>query len=257
MAAVTSNARPIPKEIVLHQPGGRPWGMPNMGPFCIKLETYLRMAGWGYQWQRSDFRRAPKGKIPYVSLDGELVGDSQLIMERLERSRAAAGQPTLDGWLDDRQRAVGHAVRRMLDEATYFALLHLRWTDDTGWETYRPALARSVGPMKIALPLIRRSINKRQHMQGTGRHESADVEDMAIADLASVATIIGENAFLLGEQPSTYDASAFASIEATVGFPVMSRPRRFALDNAVLRGYRERMRAKWWSDLPVAGGTVA
>ena len=107
--------------------------MPNMGPFCIKLETYLRMAGWGYEWQRSDFRRAPKGKIPYVSLDGELVGDSQLIMQRLERSRAAAGQATLDAWLDDRQRAIGHSVRRMLDEATYFALIHLRWTDDGGW----------------------------------------------------------------------------------------------------------------------------
>ena len=155
----------------------------------------------------------------------------------------------MDAWLDDRHRAVGHAVQRMLDEATYFALLHLRWTDDIGWETYRPALAKSLGPIKVALPLIRRSINKRQQMQGTGRHDASDIEDMAIADLTSLAAIIGDNAFLLGERPSTYDSSAFASIEATLGFPVMSRTRKFALDNAVLRGYRERMRAKWWGDL--------
>jgi glutathione S-transferase len=253
---MTSNAHPVPKQILLHQPGGRPWGMPNMGPFCIKLETYLRMAGWGYEWQRSDFRRAPKGKIPYVSLDGELVGDSQLILQRLERSRAAAGQPTLDDWLDGTQHAIGHAVQRMLDEGTYFALLHLRWTDDAGWETYRPALARSLGPIKVALPLIRRSINKRQHSQGTGRHATTDIEDMAIADLTSLAAIISDNAFLLGDRPSTYDSSAFASIEATVGFPVMSRTRAFALQHPVLSAYRERVRAKWWSDLPVAGGAA-
>ncbi len=247
---MTANAHPIPRQIVLHQPGGRPWGMPNMGPFCIKLETYLRMAGWGYEWQRSDFRRAPKGKIPYVSLDGALMGDSQLIIERLERSRAAAGQPILDSWLDDTQRAVGHAVQRMLDEALYFALIHLRWTDDGGWALYGPAIAKTLGPLRVLLPVIRRSIIKRQTMQGTGRHAGPEIEDMAIADLSSIATLIGDREFLFGARPSSFDASVFASIEATVGFPFESRTRRFALENPVLSGYRERCRAKWWSDLP-------
>ena len=31
-------------EITLHQPPARSWGMPNVSPFCTKLEAYLRMA---------------------------------------------------------------------------------------------------------------------------------------------------------------------------------------------------------------------
>ena len=34
--------------ITLHQPP-RAWGMPNVSPFCVKLETYLRMTGVEYQ----------------------------------------------------------------------------------------------------------------------------------------------------------------------------------------------------------------
>lgn len=244
----------MPARIVLHQPGGRTWGMPNLGPFCMKLETYLRMAGWTYEWQRANFRAAPKGKIPYVSLDGELMGDSQLILERLEAARAAAGQPTLDGWLDDTQRATGHALRRMLEEGTYFLLLHLRWVDEAGWQLYRPKIAAGIGPMGFLLPLIRRNIAKRQRMQGTGRHARREIDAMAIADLRSAATLLGSREFLFGDRPTSFDATLYAMFEATVGFPQPSAPRDFALSCANLMAYRERVRARWWSDLPAADG---
>ena len=247
-----STSPALPARIVLHQPGGRTWGMPNLGPFCIKLETYLRMAGWTYEWQKSDFRKAPKGKIPYVALDDELMGDSQLILERLEAARAAAGQATLDGWLDDGQRAAGHALRRMLEEGTYFLLLHLRWVYEDGWRTYQPKIAAGVGPLKFLLPLIRRNIIKRQHMQGTGRHSPAEIDAMAIADLRAAATLLGSREFLCGDRPTSLEATLYAMFEATVGFPQPSAPREFALSCANLMAYRARVRARWWSDLPAA-----
>ena len=52
-------------------------GVRSLSPFCLKLETYLRLAGIDYEVVRSnDARRAPKGKLPYI-IDGDLtIGDS-------------------------------------------------------------------------------------------------------------------------------------------------------------------------------------
>jgi glutathione S-transferase len=233
--------------LYLHQPGGRPWGMPNLSPFCSKLETYLRMAQWRYEWRPSSFRSAPKGKVPYVSLDGRLLGDSQLIIEELERRRGT--ESALDAWLDDERRGVGHAVRRMLDEGLYFALVHLRWGDDAAWQVYRPRIARGLGPAQALLPLIRRAVKKSLHKQGTGRHAPDEIERIAIADLGALAAIIGDHDFVLGDRPATCDASAFAFVEGIAGFPHPSRTRDFVLQDPRLAAYRARVRARWWSDL--------
>src|ERR1035437_7549707 len=78
------------------------FGVRNMSPFCLKLETYLRMTGIAHEvvWS-SDVRTAPKGKLPYI-LDVDVVmGDSALIIDYL---KARHGDP-LDGTLSAEQKA--------------------------------------------------------------------------------------------------------------------------------------------------------
>jgi Glutathione S-transferase N-terminal domain len=38
------------------------WGLPDLSPFCVKLETYLRLAKIPYETQVGDPRKAPKKK---------------------------------------------------------------------------------------------------------------------------------------------------------------------------------------------------
>ena len=65
------------------------WGLPSVGPFCLKLETYLRMVKIPYQTvvDATPFR-APKGKLPWIEHEGKKIGDSGLIIEYLESSSA-------------------------------------------------------------------------------------------------------------------------------------------------------------------------
>ena len=232
--------------IYLHMPPGRPWGMPNLSPFGIKLETYLRMAGWAYEPRPADFRRAPKGKIPYVSIDGRLVGDSQLIIEELERRRGN----TLDAHLTEMQRATGHALRRTLEEALYFILAWQRYGEDSAWQVYRPMIGQIMPALvRPVLPLIRRGVRKSLWSQGTTRHSTDEITAMGIADLASVAVMLCDQDFLFGSRPSTYDASAFASIEGIAAFPHDSRLRSYLLGAGNLMGYRDRIRARWFAEL--------
>jgi glutathione S-transferase len=220
--------------------------MPNLSPFATKLETYLRVSGHAYTWHAADFRRAPKGKVPYVSIDGRLLGDSQLIIEALEQRRGN----TLDAHLGDTTRAAGHALRRMLEEGLYFVLAYHRWVDDAAWDVYRPVIGTSMpAPLRLALPLIRRGVVKSIRSQGTGRHSPAEITAMGIADLHAVAVTLGEQDFLSGARPGTFDCSAFAFVDGIAGFPHDSTLRRFVLESPRLLAYRQRIRRDWFADL--------
>jgi glutathione S-transferase len=236
--------------LVLHETPGA-WGAPSISPFCIKLECYLRMAGIEYEARVADFRRAPKGKIPFVEIDGRLVGDSQLIIELLKQKH---GDP-LDARLDARRRAIGHATRRMLEEATYFVGLWTRWGNDAGWEQTRSVFRRILPkPFGFLASVIRREQKKKLHAQGTGRHSPQEIQAMGKADLTALSTLLGDGPYLLGAEPTSFDATAYAFVEALLCFPVQTDVKQHAAGLANLVEYRERMRARYFADGGKLGG---
>jgi glutathione S-transferase len=235
-------------EVILHQPPTRPWGTPNLSPFCAKLECYLRMAGISYKPAAFGRGESPKGKMPYIRIDGELLGDSQLIIEELERRLAKEGKRPLDDGLPARDHAIARLVRRTLEEAYYFIGMYARWKTDEGYKIQREEFGKFIP--KIIVPLIRRDILKKLHHQGTGRHSYEEATAMGAADMDAVAELLGDRPFLLGDAPRTVDATVFAFLEATLGYPVDSEIKKHAASHANLVAYRKRIRDRWWTDLP-------
>ncbi|HVV85699.1 MAG TPA: glutathione S-transferase family protein [Kofleriaceae bacterium] len=241
------------RELLLHVPPGRAWGTPNMSPFCGKLETYLRMADLPHKVVAAAMTKAPKGKIPFVTIDGELMGDSQLVIERLERT---SGHP-LDADLSPRDRATGRAVRRMIEEGTYFTGVHLRWATDEGFGHVRKEMGSLLpAPIRLLLPIIRRKVKKSLHAQGTGRHGHEEICAMAIADWQAVSDLLGDRPFLLGDAPHVVDATLYAFLEGVLRFPADSPVKQAVAGMANLVGYRDRIRARWWKDLDQAAAAA-
>lgn len=84
------------------------FNVPNASPYCLKLETWLRLAGLEYQVKVvSDPRKAPKGKLPYVRIEGEAIGDSEIVIRTLGERYGV----TLDAGLMPGARA-GHGRSR-------------------------------------------------------------------------------------------------------------------------------------------------
>ena len=128
--------------IVLHQfePA---FGIPNPSPFCMKLECFLRMSGLPYRSAPlHDLATAPKGKGPFVEIDGEKIGDSALIIRMLETPHGI----DLDRGLTPAERALGHAMSVMLEERTYFVMLFDRWVDERNWPLVRDAYLGALPP---------------------------------------------------------------------------------------------------------------
>lgn len=233
--------------LVLRQPPGA-WGLPSISPFCNKLDVWLRVAGVEFTVARANPGAAPKGKMPYVELDGEVIGDSQLIIERL-KSRYGVDP---DAGLSPAARAQGHAVRRMLEEGTYFALVHARWVLPAPWSVYRAVFLSWMPPVigPVIMYFVRRQVLASLRAQGTGRHQQAEIEAMAIADYSVVAELLGEKPYLLGDAPTSVDATAYAFLVGVLRFPVESAIQRYIRSQPNLVAYCDRMTNRYYPPQP-------
>ncbi|HEY5944529.1 MAG TPA: glutathione S-transferase family protein [Kofleriaceae bacterium] len=236
------------QELILHQPPHRSWGSPNLSPFCAKLECYLRVAEVPYRPGKPDFRRAPKGKIPFVELDGALMGDSQLIIEELERRLATEGKRPLDQGMAPRDVAIARMIRRTIEEGLYFVGLYARWQTNEGYALMRDEFKKIVPG--FILPIIRRAQVKKLHAQGTGRHTFEEAMAMGTADLDALAELLGDKPFILGDQPRVIDCTVFGFLETVLGFPLETPLGKRGQHHGNLVAFRKRIRDRWWPDLP-------
>jgi glutathione S-transferase len=234
-------------ELTLHQPPTRPWGTGNLSPFCTKLETYLRITEIPYKLGKLVRSDAPKGKIPYVRIDGKFIGDSQLVIEELERRLVAEKKPALDEGLSPRDAALARVTRRAIEEGYYFNVAYARWELDDGFTAVRAEFKKLV-PGFVA-SLIRRSMRKKLDGQGTGRHSRDEVMAMGAADLDALAELLGDRPYFFGDAPRVIDCTLYAFLDATLGFPVDSPIKARIAAHANLVAYRARIRGRWWKDL--------
>jgi len=226
------------------------WGQPDLSPFVFKLETYLRMAGIPYRGVSGDARRAPKGKLPYIEHDGKKIGDSSFIIEHLKTS---FGDP-LDAALSAHDRAVAAACQAMVEEQLYFVLLYQRWQEKPGWVTYEPVLRDYLGTLGIpailrgaVLSMARKKVLQTLRAQGVGRHSSAEVDAIGKRVVHSVADLMGDRPFFLGDGPCSIDATVYSFMTTLMDTPFPSEVKEHARAVPALRAYTDRMRDRYWS----------
>jgi glutathione S-transferase len=198
------------------------WGWLNASPFCLKALTYLRLTETPYEVRETwDPRPAPKGKLPYALVDGVAVGDSDAIVRRV---RALRGDPLHEDDVPEAERRRQHALRRLVEESLYFALLVERWGDETVWPSYRSALAAALPwPLRHALPLIvRRKVLRVTQLQGYGRHRPDELRLMATDDLECLSEALGSQPYFAGDAPHALDASVFGLLANLLYVPLHS-----------------------------------
>ncbi len=220
-------------------------GVADFSPFCLKLKTYLRMTGIPYRTRLGDPRKAPTKKIPYIDDAGTLLGDSGLILEYLKKKH---GDP-LDTKLTAEEHALGHVVRRTLEESLYWAAAYTRWCEDEAWPELRkmllPLFPPVIGPLIASS--IRGSVGKGAYAQGMARHSRAEVHAIGCADVDAVAVHLGKNPYLLGDAPSSYDAVLYGFMANVMAFPPASPIAAHARSHANLSAFVERMAAAYWA----------
>lgn len=186
------------------------FGLSDPSPFVFKVDAYLRMAGIPFDKnsQFSNLKKAPKGKLPFIDDEGEIIADSQFIIEHLEKKH---GHP-LDSHLTEQQKAIAYLTTKSIDENLYFALVYSRWQDDESWPRVKNAFfGKFPVPFKWIVPRVaRKQVIRTLHGQGISRHSKPEIQDICRKTFQALSDLIGENHYVFGDKPCSLDATIFA-----------------------------------------------
>ncbi|MBM3514474.1 MAG: glutathione S-transferase family protein [Alphaproteobacteria bacterium] len=241
-----------PGQIVLHQ-YRQMYGLPNASPFCIKLETYLRMAGFDHRIEPArGSARSPTGKAPFIRLGDEIIADSGLIISQLE-SRFGN---RVEGKLTLAERAQSLALQRLMEEHLYWAIVYARWLDPDNAKHVTGYVKDVTGLpgwlMPIVGSLIQKQVKKALHAHGLGRHDAGTLWAMGIGDVQALAHWLGNRAWGFGDQPTVIDAVLFAFFASITHTPWDFPLKTQALKHRNLVDHSARMLAKYFPDMEKA-----
>jgi glutathione S-transferase len=234
---------------------GPAFGLPDPSPFVTKAEVLLKTAGLAYRTNTAGFRRAPKGKLPYIDDDGERVADSTFIRWHLENKY----RMDFDKGLLAEQRAIAWAFEKMAEDNLYWALVDARWIDDVnfakGPKNFFRKIPAPVRPFMVAF--IRRQLKRTLHGQGMGRHTGAEILALGTRSIDAIADFLGPKPFFMGSEPSGVDATMFAFVAGAL-CPHFNTPLRTAAErHENLRRYVGRMTARYYPELGEIAGCRA
>lgn len=180
------------------------FGMRNISPFCLKAEMLLTALEIPFErTELADPRKAPKGKLPYLVADGQVIADSELITEYLDgltQGRVYAG-------LSPGQKAQGVALARLAEDHLYWIMVASRWLDESWWPNVVEGFFGFV-PMPfrlLASGLARRQVKQAYYLHGLGRHSLEEQRGFAMRDLQALEDSVPDSGFLFGETPSIFD----------------------------------------------------
>ena len=221
------------------------WTLPNASPFCMKVETYLRMVGLSYEVINGELPlRAPKKKLPYIEDGAKVIADSGFILDYLKQTYG----DKLDVNLSPADRAVAHALRRLIEESLYWPMLYSRWMEDSIWVEVRRQFFDTLPPVlkQIVSGQVRKGLRKALYVQGMGRHNRDEIYELGKADLSALSTWLGHKRYFMGEAVSSLDATAYAFL-ANILVPPFDLPlKRHAMSLENLWPYCERMREQYF-----------
>ena len=180
------------------------FGLRNVSPFCLKVEMALTHLKEDYEIiEESDPRKSPKGKLPYIVMDGEAIADSEIILERLDDARDGA----LFGELSDDEYARGYAFTRLAEDHLYWLVVASRWLDDewfpnvvSGFFHFVPGLIRP-----LASRAARKQVLKTLDLHGLGRHNLEEQADFARRDLRTLSRALASHSFIAGDRLTAFD----------------------------------------------------
>jgi glutathione S-transferase len=231
-------------ELIVHQLPGA-WGLPSISPFCLKLDTYLRMVDIPHRVvvDATPFG-APKRKLPYIEHGGQRIGDSGFIIEYLQREFGCDPDAGLSG----EQKAIAHALRRLLEENLYWTLVYDRWMVDRNWQHFRDLVLAGIPlPLRRILgPGIRRGVGRALRGHGIGVHTAAEIHAIGIRDIGALADLLADRPFLMGAEPGEIDATAYGLLANMLLVPIESPVKDEGLRRGNLVAYLDRVKTRYF-----------
>lgn len=227
----------------------------DSSPACLKLATYLKVCGVDCDFADHEMKGSPRGKMPWMHWDrlndGKPLGDSTLIINALVRLDPDTFD--VDNHLTNEQRAIGVAIKTMLEESTYWTgVANVRWLSDQFYETTVPTYFGNMSIPSLIKPFIikkiRGKILRDARGQGMALLTDAEKKEKFDMELKALSDYLGEKKYIMGDRVSSFDATVFAWLailtQGTWKHEICDSVR----ECRNLMDYVDRMRKEFWTD---------
>ncbi len=234
---------------------GEGFGLPEVSPYVTKSEIQLRMAGLPYVKVQGWREDSPKGQLPYIEDASEKIADSTFIRGHIEARYGV----DLDAGLTTVARAQAWAIERMCENHLAWTSGHFRFLLPENFEK-GPAHWFDSAP-ETARPVLRaqllEAVSANIRAVGVGRHSEPEILALASRSLMALDALLGDKAFMMGEEPTSVDAIVFAVLAGMLtpffDSPLRRRAERFPR----LVAYTARMMARFYPDFAWAAAPEA
>jgi glutathione S-transferase len=234
---------------------GPAFGLPDPSPFVTKAEVLIKMPGLPYRTHTKGFRKAPKGKLPYIDDDGTIIADSTFIRMHLERKYRI----DFDQGLAPADRGVAWAFEKTCEDHLYWAVLHSRWMDAANFDRGpRRFFDRVPAPLRpLVIGMVRRQVRRNLWGHGLGRHSSAEIAALGERAINSIADFLGDKPYLMGTNPCGADATVFAFIAGCLVARFKGPVQTATEKRSNLIAYRDRVMQRYFPDFGKARTAAA
>jgi len=185
----------------------------------------------------------PKGKTPWIQIDGTTMGDSELIIQFLNKKFSK----DLWGDADKSERATAQSMRIMLEDHFLCALAEWRWV--TGASTLHEIMDGSSMKLWIIKTMVGRRVRSALNTQGIGLHSPEERFHLLRQDLEAVSDYLGTKSYFLGDDPTEIDCTLFGVLAQFIwAAPGSEFTRLIAEEFPSITAYCTRMKGKFWQD---------
>ncbi|RZF33599.1 hypothetical protein LSTR_LSTR009055 [Laodelphax striatellus] len=205
------------KDIVYLYQFSRTPVVPSLSPYCLKVETWLRLAGLKYENVDHKMKyRSKKGQLPFIELNGEEIADSSVIIKELGQKF----EKDLDAGLDNAQKNVSHAMISMIENHLFWVVMWWRTKHtDNMIKGYKINLQHALGtriPNAVLNVFFKlgygRKGSKKVKAQGIGVHKPEEIMEFGQNDLKVLSEMLADKEFFFGDEPKLLDVVAFANL---------------------------------------------
>jgi glutathione S-transferase len=196
------------------------FGVADNNGYGLKVFAFMRLTRVPFTHEHIfDASAAPRAQLPYMVDDGDVIGDSSIIIDHLINKYGLA----IDAALGVHELRLNLLLTRLLDDL-YWVMSYSRWKDDRFWPSFQKALLGEHPSLtEVALAKAREFNFQRYHFQGIGRYAPEDVYARGLADLDVLASVISAEGYVHGETPTSIDASIYGFI-ANINFYDIDTP---------------------------------
>ena len=223
------------------------FGLPNASPFCMKLETYLRMAGLPYELMNE--RRRDEGAEGQAALHRRRRHDRGRHELRHRLPEGPLRRPARCR-LAPPQRALATAFQRLFEENLYWAVVQTRWADRCRLgEDPRGLFRRHAGAAALVRAAAgpprpaRRDARPRHGPTQRGRDPRHRLPRRDGGRGFPRRQALHARAI----SPTSLDATAYAFLANLLWAPVDSPIQRHARARPTLEAYCQRMKARYFA----------